>query len=146
MNIISTKKKPLLFNNNCSLVNDREKKLNKNNSELTYDNKKETTIYSTSYNFNNSLSNYVDNHQLRNISLNSIDDKYKYLENPFACPEIPKNEDEERREKIIRIINRNRNRNIRYKSQSVDNIRSKKSDIFLKRGNKSFGEEKGAYN
>ena len=66
------------------------------------------------------------------------------MENPFACPEIPKNEDEERREKIIRIINRNRN--IRYKSQSVDNNRSKKSDIFLKRGNKSFGEEKGAYN
>ena len=143
MNIV-TKKKTLLFNNNCYLINDREKKLNKNNSELTYDNKKETTIYSTSYNFNNSLSNYVDNHQLRNISLNSIDDKYKYLENPFACPEIPKNEDEERREKIIRIINRNRN--IRYKSQSVDNIRSKKSDIFLKRGNKSFGEEKEAYN
>ena len=143
MNII-TKKKPLLFNNNCSLVNDREKKLNKNNSELTYDNKKETTLNSTSNIFNNSLNNYVDNPQLRNISLNSIDDKYKYLENPFDSPEIPKNKDEEKRERIIGIINRNRS--IRYKSQSVDNIRNKKIDIIRKRGNKSFGEENGDEN
>ena len=82
MNII-TKKKPLLFNNKSPLANDREKKLNKNGSELTYDNKKETTLNSTSNIFNNSLNNYVDNPQLRNISLNSIDDKYKYLENPY---------------------------------------------------------------
>ena len=110
---------------------------------MTFDNKKDTTINSTSYNFNNSLNNNLDYQQLRNISLNSIDDKYKYLENPFTTPEMPKNENEERRERIIETINKKRNN--RYKSQSVDNVKNKKSDNIQKRanylGNQLFGEE-----
>ena len=138
MNIIPNKKS-LLYNNNGSSIINKEKKLYKNGSDITFDNKKDTTINSTSYNFNNSLNNYVDYQQLRNISLYSIDDKYKYLENPFATPNIPKDVDEERRERIIEIINKKRNN--RNKSQSVN----KKNDDIQKRanylGNQLFAEE-----
>ena len=35
------------------------------------------------------------------MSLNSIDDKYKYLENPFTNPEMPKNANEENQYRIL---------------------------------------------
>ena len=124
VNIIHDKKPLLNINNGTNLNNTRETKLLRNGSELNYDNKRDTTINSTSYNFNNSLNNYADYAQLKNLSLCSIDDKYKNLENPFANPDIPRNPDEERRSKIIEKINKDRN--IKYKSQSVDNIRHKK--------------------
>ena len=58
-----------------------------------------------------------------NIGINlNFDDKYKYLENPFTCPEIPKRDNEERRAKFIRQINRERNK--QYKSLSVDSLRN----------------------
>ncbi len=121
VNIIHDKKPILNINNGNSLNNNRDTKLFRNGSELNYDNKRDTTINSTSYNFNTSLNNYVDYTQLKNISLCSIDDKYKNLENPFANPEIPRNPDEERRSKIIERINKDRNN--KFKSQSVDSIR-----------------------
>ena len=121
VNIIHDKKPILNINNGNSLNNNRDTKLFRNGSELNYDNKRDTTINSTSYNFNTSLNNYVDYTQLKNISLCSIDDKYKNLENPFANPEIPRNPDEERRSKIIERINKDRNN--KFKSQSVDTIR-----------------------
>ena len=125
------KNKPLLNTNNDNSNINRETKLYQIGSELTFDNKKDTTINSTSYYFNNSLNNNIDYQPLRNISLNSIDDKYKYMENPFTTPEIPINEDEERRAKIIERINKNRNN--RYKSQSVDKIRNNNSEKIQKR-------------
>ena len=77
------------------------------------------------------------------MSLNSIDDKYKYLENPFTNPEMPKNADEERRARIIERINKDRKSH--YKSQSVDNYGYKKNEDIAKRanylGNQLFGEE-----
>ena len=130
MNLIQNNKPLLNINNGNSNIN-RETKLYQIGSELTFDNKKDTTINSTSYYFNNSLNNNIDYQPLRNISLNSIDDKYKYMENPFTTPEIPINEDEERRAKIIERINKNRNN--RYKSQSVDKIRNNNSEKIQKR-------------
>ena len=53
------------------------------------------------------------------------------MENPFTAPEIPKNENEERRAKIIEKINKKRNN--RYKSHSADNIRNNNSDRIPKR-------------
>ena len=41
---------------------------------------------------------------MKNLSLSSIDDRYKNLENPFTSPEIKKNAEEERRLKIIEKI------------------------------------------
>ena len=136
-----TNSKSLLNTNNVNL--NREEKLKKNGSEFTIDNKKETTINSNSNKFNNSLNNYYEYQQIRNISLNSIDDKYKYLENPFTNPEMPKNADEERRARIIERINKDRKS--QYKSQSVDNARYKKNEDIEKRanylGNQLFGDE-----
>ena len=132
------------MNNNGILNNKREAKLYRNNDDLTFENKKDTTINSTSYKFNNSSNNYLDYQQLRNTSIISIDDKYKYLENPFTIPENPQNPDEERRAKVIENINKNMN-NRQRKSQSVDTIRYKKSENIQKRanylGNHLFGEE-----
>ena len=136
-----TNSKPLLNTNNVNL--NREEKLKKNGSEFTIDNKKETTINSNSNKFNNSLNNYYEYQQIRNMSLNSIDDKYKYLENPFTNPEMPKNANEERRARIIERINKDRKSH--YKSQSVDNYGYKKNEDIAKRanylGNQLFGEE-----
>ena len=125
------KNKPLLNTNNGISNINRETKLYQNGSELTFDNKKDTTINSTSYYFNNSLNNNIDYQPLRYISFNSIDDKYKYMENPFTTPKIPKNENEEKRAKIFERINKNRNN--RYKSQSVDNIRNNNNERIQKR-------------
>ena len=60
VNIIHDKKPILNINNGNSLNNNRDTKLFRNGSELNYDNKRDTTINSTSYNFNTSLNNYVD--------------------------------------------------------------------------------------
>ena len=122
VNIISHNQ-PLLknINNDNYLLNNREMKLHKDGKDFALDNKKDVTISSTKNNFNNISNNYMDHQQLWNISLNSIDDKYKNLENPFTSPEIPKNADEERRSKIIKRINLNRIS--KFKSLSVDNIR-----------------------
>ena len=130
MNLIENNQ-PLLKTNKPNSTINRETKLYQNGSELTFDNKKDTTINSTSYYFNNSLNNNIDYQPLRNISLNSIDDKYKYMENPFTTPEIPGYEDEERRAKIIERINNNRKK--RYKSQSVDIIRNNNNERIQKR-------------
>ena len=136
------------MNNNGILNNKREGKLYRNINDITFDNKKDTTnISTTSYNFNNSSNNFFDYQQLRNTSIISIDDKYKYLENPFTIPENPPNPKEERRAKVIENINKNNNNsnNRHNKSQSVDTIRYKKSENIQKRanylGNHLFGEE-----
>ena len=136
------------IHNNSNLINNRETKLHKNGSENAFDNKKESTYISTNYNFNNSSNNNIEYPQLRNISVNSIDDKYKNLENPFTSPEIPKNADEERRTKIIERINKNRINE--YKSLSVDSVRNKKNENIKKRadylGNQLFAEDNEDYN
>ena len=128
VNIIPDNKPLLNIHNNCNLINNRENKIHKDGSEVAFDNKKESTFISTNYNYNlnNSSNNYIEYPQLKNISLNTIDDKYKNLENPFTSPEIPKNADEERRSKIIERINKNRIN--KYKSLSVDSVRNKKNE------------------
>ena len=147
VNIIADNKPLLYFNNNCNL-NNRETKLNGGKSEIAFDNKKESTFISTNNNLNNSSNNYIEYAKLRNLSLISIDDKYKNLENPFTSPKLDKNADEERRSKIIERINKNRIN--KYKSLSVDNVRNKKNENIQKRadylGNQIFGDENEDYN
>ena len=124
MNIITDKtykSKPLINSNNVN----REAKLKQNASEFTFDNKKETSlnssgnIYKITNNniFNNS--NIYEYQQMRNTTINSIDDKYKNLENPFTNPEIPRRPEEERRARIFERI-----RKSQYQSKSVDSVRN----------------------
>ena len=124
MNIISDKtfnNKPIINSNNVN----REAKLKQNASEFTFDNKKDTSlnssgnIYKISNNniFNNS--NIYEYQQMRNTTINSIDDKYKNLENPFTNPEIPRRPEEERRARIFERI-----RKSQYQSKSVDSVRN----------------------
>ena len=93
-------------------------------------------MYSNNSNINN-------NYEYQQKNLNTIDDKYKYLENPFTNPEMPKNAEEERRAKMIEKITQNRKS--KYNSHSVDKIKYKKSIDIQKRanylGNHLFGEE-----
>ena len=56
---------------------------------------------------------------MRNTTINSIDDKYKNLENPFTNPEIPRRPEEERRARIFERI-----RKSQYQSKSVDSVRN----------------------
>ena len=124
MNIFSDKtynNKPIINSNNVN----REAKLKQNASEFTFDNKKETSlnssgnIYKITNNniFNNS--NIYEYQQMRNTTINSIDDKYKNLENPFTNPEIPRRPEEERRARIFERI-----RKSQYQSKSVDSVRN----------------------
>ena len=124
MNIISDKtynNKPIINSNNVN----REAKLKQNASEFTFDNKKDTSlnssgnIYKISNNniFNNS--NIYEYQQMRNTTINSIDDKYKNLENHFTNPEIPRRPEEERRARIFERI-----RKSQYQSKSVDSVRN----------------------
>ena len=119
MNIFSDKtynNKPIINSNNAN----REEKLKQNASEFTFDNKKDTSLNSsgnickiTNNNiFNNS--NIYEYQQMRNTTINSIDDKYKNLENPFTNPEIPRRPEEERRARIFERI-----RKSQYQSKSV---------------------------
>ena len=124
MNIFSDKtynNKPIINSNNAN----REAKLKQNASEFTFDNKKDTSlnssgnIYKITNNniFNNS--NIYEYQQMRNTTINSIDDKYKNLENPFTNPEIPRRPEEERRARIFERI-----RKSQYQSKSVDSVRN----------------------
>ena len=124
MNILSDKtynNKPIINSNNAN----REAKLKQNASEFTFDNKKDTSLNSsgnickiTNNNiFNNS--NIYEYQQMRNTTINSIDDKYKNLENPFTNPEIPRRPEEERRARIFERI-----RKSQYQSKSVDSVRN----------------------
>ena len=124
MNIFSDKtynNKPIINSNNVN----REAKLKQNASEFTFDNKKESSlnssgnIYKITNNniFNNS--NIYEYQQMRNTTINSIDDKYKNLENPFTNPEIPRRPEEERRARIFERI-----RKSQYQSKSVDIVRN----------------------
>ena len=124
MNIFSDKtynNKPIINSNNVN----REAKLKQNASEFTFDNKKESSlnssgnIYKITNNniFNNS--NIYEYQQMRNTTINSIDDKYKNLENPFTNPEIPRRPEEERRARIFERI-----RKSQYQSKSVDSVRN----------------------
>ena len=124
MNIFSDKtynNKPIINSNNAN----REAKLKQNASEFTFDNKKDTSLNSsgnickiTNNNiFNNS--NIYEYQQMRNTTINSIDDKYKNLENPFTNPEIPRRPEEERRARIFERI-----RKSQYQSKSVDSVRN----------------------
>ena len=124
MNIFSYKtynNKTIINSNNVN----REAKLKQNASEFTFDNKKETSlnssgnIYKITNNniFNNS--NIYEYQQMRNTTINSIDDKYKNLENPFTNPEIPRRPEEERRARIFERI-----RKSQYQSKSVDSVRN----------------------
>ena len=126
MNIISDKtynNKPIINSNNVN----REAKLKQNASEFTFDNKKDTSLNSSGNNykisnnniFNNSINNIYENQQMRNTTLNSIDDKYKNLENPFTNPDIPRRPEEERRAKIFERI-----RKSQYQSKSADSVRN----------------------
>ena len=129
MNIISDK-----TYNNKSLINsnnvNREVKLKQNASEFTFDNKKDTSlnssgnIYKVSNNniFNNSINNLYECQQMRNTTINSIDDKYKNLENPFTSPDIPRKPEEERRARIFERI-----RKSQYQSKSVDSVRNQRN-------------------
>ena len=110
-------------------INNREAKLHQNACDITFDNKKDISLNSTennykisnSNNFNNSLNNF-EYQQVRNITLNSIDDKYKNLENPFTSPDLPKRPEEERRARIIERMNRDRKK--KFQSKSVDSGRN----------------------
>ena len=110
-------------------INNREAKLHQNACDITFDNKKDISLNSTennykisnSNNFNTSLNNF-EYQQVRNITLNSIDDKYKNLENPFTSPDLPKRPEEERRARIIERMNRDRKK--KFQSKSVDSGRN----------------------
>ena len=124
MNIFSDKtynKKPIINSNNVN----REAKLKQNASEFTFDNKKETSLNSSGNIYkitNNNIfknSNIYEYQQMRNTTINSIDDKYKNLENPFTNPEIPRRPEEERRARIFERI-----RKSQYQSKSVDSVRN----------------------
>ena len=140
MNIISDKtynNKPIINSNNVN----REAKLKQNASEFTFDNKKDTSLNSSGNNykisnnniFNNSINNIYENQQMRNTTINSIDEKYKNLENPFTSPDIPRRPEEERRAKIFERI-----RKSQYQSKSVDSVRNQHN---LDSSNNNFSKE-----
>ena len=98
---------------------------NNNNSGTNIINNTENNGFNNIYRNNNS---YMNN---KNEAItNSIDDKYKNLENPFTTPDIPKKtDDEEKRAKIMDRINRGRKK---VKSQSADKVKYNKSDDIQK--------------
>ena len=89
-------------------------------------------------NHNNNIinrnSNTTKNMNKNELIANSIDDKYKNLENPFTTPEIPKKvETEEKRARIMDRINKGRKKG---KSQSFEKEKYKKSEEIQKLADK----------
>ena len=112
------------FINNNPISNENKSQDNSNNmNDINHNN-----------NIINRNSNTTKNMNKNELIANSIDDKYKNLENPFTTPEIPKKvETEEKRARIMDRINKGRKKG---KSQSFEKEKYKKSEEIQKLADK----------